>query len=291
MELSVLDFERFKKLTYEHCGIVISQGKEYLVRQRLEPIVNSEGLNSFGELHDRLERGTSQRLREEIICALTTNETSFFRDGHPYQTFKDFILPQLGELVIARKQRPHARRGAKVHIWSAASSTGQEAYSIAMLIHEYAEANAHRGILKDDFTILSTDVSTEVLAKAITGEYSELEVSRGLPAKYQQKYFQRNRNMWILSDCIRAMVEFRQLNLNANLLNLQGFDSIFCRNVLIYFDDDAKRRILDQFHALLTDNGYLILGASENVYTLSEKFESTHRGETLLFQKCSAVRP
>lgn len=285
MELSITDFERFQRLIYDMCGLVVPEGKEYLIKQRLEPLATAMGHTSFDAFYHQVVGDSSSRVRDKIVEALTTNETTFFRDGHPFETFKNNILPQLEDLIRLRKARPHTRRGAKVHIWSAASSTGQEAYSLAMLIHEYTRAKAHTGLSKDDFAILATDISAEVLAQAITAEYTGLDVSRGLPPAYRAKYFRAEGNVWCLTDSVKSMVEFRKLNLMKSFSFLEGFDVIFCRNVLIYFDEEAKRRILEQFHQLLTDEGTLFLGASENVYAVSDRFESLHYGESFVYRK------
>lgn len=285
MELSTHEFDILRRHVYEICGISIPDNKAYLIRQRLEPVVITSGCKSFGEFCRKI---TSRRLpviNEQIINAITTNETSFFRDGHPFVAINDHILPRLGKKIQNRKSRGHTRKGPKVSIWSAGSSTGQEAYSLAMLVYEYARQNRYEGIAKEDFGILATDISIGILSRAIEGQYDEMEVRRGLSEEYLNKFFIKDGKKWILDTLIRSMVEFRQINLVKPLSMLGGFDLILCRNVLIYFDNVTKVSILDQFYDLLADDGYLIIGATENLYTLTDRFTSIHFNETVLYQK------
>lgn len=288
MELSTTEFEMFQSLIYRLCGLVISDQKAYLVQQRLDPILQSGGYRDFIQLYRDLQQDGNDHLRSEVIAALTTNETSFFRDQHPYDAFRDNILPDLYELAVQRKQRPDPRRGAKINIWSAAASTGQEAYSLAMLIDRYTRSRPDRIVDTNDFSLLATDISVAVLAQAITGSYTELEVSRGLPPEFRDKYFHKSGTRWILDESLRSLVQFRQLNLNESFTHLKGFDVIFCRNVLIYFDDEAKRKILKQFYELLTQDGFLVLGSSENIYMLSDEFASIRFGESVVYKKIPA---
>lgn len=285
MELSKYAFENLREYIYNKCGIVINDEKTYLIQQRLEPLAILIGCKDFEEFYHKLKEDCSPRLHSQVIEAITTNETSFFRDSHPFIAFKDCILPELGNLIISRKGRQQGRKGSKVRIWSAASSTGQEPYSISILICEYAQVNIYRGILANDFEIMATDISSKVLSQAIAGEFTEMEVSRGLSDELRLKYFTKIGDIWSINEYIRDMVEFRRLNLIEPFTLLGGFDVIFCRNVLIYFDDNTKRKILDQFHYMLSQQGFLVLGGSENVYSLSNKFKSIRHGETILYKK------
>lgn len=293
MELSKEEFELLRDYIHDICGLSIAENKAYLIRQRIEPLAVAEGCGSFREFHEIITRKKHPMYQERIINAITTNETAFFRDGHPFDAFRDYILKKLGNMIQERKIRPRPRKGPKVRIWSAGSSSGQEAYSIAMLIREYTSANRQRFINDEDFGILATDISSKMLAKAMAGEYNHAEIKRGLTPERVKTYFKalscldgrKTGTTWVINSSIRSMVEFRQINLIRPFIMLGGFDVIFCRNVLIYFDIETKSRIIDQFWNMLSDQGFLILGATENVYGITEKFDSEHYGQTLLYQK------
>jgi chemotaxis protein methyltransferase CheR len=285
MELSEQEFDLLRSYIHNLCGIAIPNDKSYLIHQRLEHVVEAAGCKSFGEFYRKLKQSPIPKIEEQIINTITTNETSFFRDVHPFTAFKEYILPRLGEIIRERKKRDASKKGSKVSIWSAGASTGQEPYSLAILIHEYATANSLLGISMEDFGLLATDVSSETLSKAVAGEYNEMEIKRGLSPDLMTKYFTRNGTDWVVNSSIRFMVEFRQVNLVKPFAMLGGHDVILCRNVLIYFDNNAKVRMLDQFYDILPDGGFLILGASENLYGVTDKFEPVKYGETLIYKK------
>jgi chemotaxis protein methyltransferase CheR len=175
-----------------------------------------------------------------------------------------------------------------VRIWCAAAATGQEPYSLAMLVDDYLRANRARGASERDFRILATDVSAKVLASAAAAEYSEWEMGRGLTATQVERYFEKRGERWVLREPVRRLVEFRRLNLLQPLAGLGTFDVIVCRNVLIYFDTDTRRRLCEQFHALLADDGWLLLGSAESLYGITPLFESQRFGHTLLYHKARA---
>ncbi|MDY6988721.1 MAG: protein-glutamate O-methyltransferase CheR [Thermodesulfobacteriota bacterium] len=285
MELSQQEFVRLSNYIHGLCGIVISSNKSYLIEQRLEPLVADMDCRSFGEFYDKVAQRRQPELEQQIIDAITTNETFFFRDAHPFVTFKEQILPQLGTLVRRRKARDISRKGPTVSLWSAGSSTGQEPYSLAMLIHEYSLANRYLNIYKEDFGLLATDVSSAALSRAMAGEYTEMEMKRGLSADRMAGYFRKNERCWIINSHIREMIEFRQINLVKPFSSLGGFDVILCRNVLIYFDNTTRERMVNQLYDMLSDGGFLLLGATENLYAITDKFESIHHGRTLLYRK------
>ena len=287
MELSRQEFVPLRDFIYDLCGLVIPDDKSYLIQQRLEPLVVNTGCKSFGEFYQKVKQNPPPKIEEQIINAITTGETSFFRDGHPFVTFKEYVLPNLGETIRKRKGRNKIRSGPKVSLWSAGSSTGQEPYSLAMLIHEYATANRHLSILEEDFGLLATDISSEALSKAIAGEYTEMEVKRGLSPDRMAKYFVKDEKRWLVNSWIQIMVEFRQINLISPFTLLGTFDVILCRNVLIYFDHTTKVDTIDQFYNMLCEGGFLILGATENLYAMTDKFESIHYGDTLIYRKPS----
>ena len=231
-------------------------------------------------------------MHEQIIEAITTHETSFFRDRHPFETFRDHVLPSMGAAIKAAKAAKNAKDGRqvaelppKVRIWCAGASTGQEPYSLAMLVHDYVQANCFLGIGPQDFSILATDISNDVLTKAKSGVYSDMEVIRGLEPDARERYFQPADKGWRIRDEIRSIVDFRKMNLVEPFGIFSGFDCIFCRNVLIYFDDPTKKQIIEQFHRKLANNGILVLGSAENLYALTEAFESLTVGDSILYRK------
>ncbi len=283
MKLTDPQFYKIRDHIYKVSGIDINVEKHYLVQQRLEPVARTFGLKDFDEFIKKLMAPGEAYFKDTAIQAITTNETSFFRDNHPFDTFRDHILPALAEIAVHRKTASFGRKGSKIDIWCAASSTGQEPYTLAMTIYEYAIANRSKGLLPEDFSILATDISSDVLAKAMSGEYTDLEVSRGLSPERKTKYFRKNGNSWALDSKILSMVEFRKINLSESFLMLGGFDVIFCRNVLIYFSDKVKTKIVDQFRRMLSDPGFLFLGACESLNTISSEFESSKHKQTLYY--------
>lgn len=286
-ELSEEVFDSLRVYIHKACGIDLKPEKKYLIKQRLEPVLRQQKISSFTELAQKLNVYHPDELRDDVIMAMTTNETSFFRDKKPFEAFKNTILPELEDIIKERKNRPYNRKGPKVNIWCAATSTGQEPYSIAMLIDEYISKKIGSPISLDDFGITATDIDSNALAKAMSGEYTNLEVARGLPLEFQTKYFKKNdiSNTWSLDNKIKNLVDFKRLNLIENFNNLGGFDVIFCRNVLIYFDINQKRKILDSFYNILSNDGILILGGSESMYELSDKFRSEHIHGAIIHKK------
>jgi len=284
MDLDKKDFNALRTYIRRVCGIDLGDDKEYLVRQRLEPIVTSQGCRGFGEFARIVSCCPTEQLRDQVIAAITTNETSFFRDSHPFDVFRATVLPDLEKLARERKNRVYDRRGAKVSILSAGSSTGQEPYTLSILIHEFCQFGAHGDLKPDDFAIVATDVSSRVLAKAVAGEYSDLEIGRGLSDIQKSLYFSKEGDTWIVNENIRKIVEFRKVNFIEPFTHLGGFDVVFCRNVLIYFDIEMKRRILSQFHQMLSPQGFLVLGATENIYGMSDRFNSNHVSGSVLYR-------
>jgi len=281
MDLSQSEFNELSRHIYRLCALDIKDEKHYLVQQRLEPLAKSVGSGSFGGLLEKLKSGDNETLRNQVIEAITTNETSFFRDGHPFEAFSEIVLPSLAEIIKRRASSSHHRIGPKINIWCAASSTGQEPYSVAMLIHEFASQKG-RGVVTDDFEIIATDISPKVLAQAISGTYNDMEIKRGLSDERREKYFKKEGGSWVIDGGLRDMVEFRRINLAEPFTRLGGVDVIFCRNVLIYFNEETKQRIFEQFHQMLSDSGYLILGAMENAAQIPGHFSRiTHKNSVI----------
>ncbi|SKA89506.1 chemotaxis protein methyltransferase CheR [Paucidesulfovibrio gracilis DSM 16080] len=280
MELTANDFNDLRRYIYELCGLHIPDTKEYLITQRLGSLLAATGAESWREFYEFLLRDGTSKLRNDIISAITTNETSFFRDQHPFESFREHILPELCKTVIKRQLRGDKR---PVRIWSAAASTGQEPLTLAMIIREHLERNPGNGLRAEDFSILATDISARALARAITGEYSEFELSRGLPENFR-KYFTPRAGRFKAAPELQQMVEFRQFNLLADYSDLGSFETVFCRNVLIYFDQETKRTIVTRFRDVLRPRGHLVLGSTESVYGLSDDFEQLRLGKAILYR-------
>jgi chemotaxis protein methyltransferase CheR len=287
MNLSLRDFEALRTYIHNASGIALNKEKLYLVKQRLEPLVKSTGCENFSKFTEKLLKNDSIQLRNEVILSITTNETSFFRDVHPFEAFEHYILPKLGNLIQDRKSiNPESGVGSKVYILSIGASTGQEPYSLAMLIHEFAEHKPHLNVCGEDFSILGIDISKRALEKAISGTYAGMDIERGLTIERISKYFKQVDGQWKLDNSIRNIVRFLHLNITeASSLSGLVFDVIFCRNIMIYFDDETKTRLLDKIYRILADQGFLILGAMENIYGLTDKFEPIPGGSTILYRK------
>ena len=249
--MTPLEYDFLRKSLKERSGLVLSADKQYLVESRLLPIARKSGLANLGELVAALRRGDNECLMTMVVEAMTTNETFFFRDKIPFENFRTAIL---SSLLAAR------RASRCIRIWSAAASTGQEPYSLAMTLKELEDTLAGWRI-----EIVATDLAGGVLQKAQAGIYSQFEVQRGLPIQLLIKYFSKVGDMWQIAPELRAMVKFRQLNLLADFSSLGAFDLIFCRNVLIYFDQDTKTNVLNRLGRLAAADGYLVLGAAETV--------------------------
>ncbi len=256
--MTPLDYEFLRKLLKERSGLDLSPDKQYLVESRLIPLARRAGLAGIAELTAKIRSG-SEGLTVAVVEAMTTNETFFFRDKIPFDHLRETVLP---ELLQARANRRSLR------IWCAASSSGQEPYSIAMCLKEFASILTGWRV-----EILATDLSQGVLDKSRAGIFSQFEVQRGLPIQMLVKYFTQVGEMWQLNADIRAMVQHRQLNLLHDFSHLGTFDVIFCRNVLIYFDQNTKIGIFDRLARMLEADGVLALGAAESVVGITDAFK------------------
>jgi chemotaxis protein methyltransferase CheR len=253
------DFDYLRKLLKERSGLVLAADKQYLAESRLLPLARKAGVSNVGELMLKLHGSSAEPLVAEVIDAMTTNETFFFRDKIPFEHVRDTVLPAL---MAARGAQRHIR------IWCAACSTGQEPYSLAMGFKEMGAALAGWR-----FDIVATDIAAAVIARAASGMYSQFEVQRGLPITLLLKYFQQVGEDWQVVPEIRAMVKFRQLNLLRDFSALGTFDVVFCRNVLIYFDHATKIDVLHRIARSMQPDGFLVLGAAETVVGLTERFK------------------
>jgi chemotaxis protein methyltransferase CheR len=264
MSITPAEFDYVRRLVYERAAIVLEPGKEYLAESRLQPLALKLGFGTLGELICRLRSARPDGLHQKVVEAMTTNETSFFRDGHPFEALRCSILPEL----VARRA---AER--RLHIWCAASSSGQEPYSIAMLLREHFPSLSSWSL-----RLVASDLSREILDRAREGCYSQLEVNRGLPASLLVKYFERHGMNWQIKADLRRMIDFREMNLMSPFSSLPPMDIVFLRNVLIYFDVETKKAILGKVRHLLRPDGYLFLGSSESTINLDATFVRVQLG-------------
>jgi chemotaxis protein methyltransferase CheR len=253
------DFDYLRKLLRERSGLVLSADKQYLAESRLLPVARQHGLANLGELVEELRSAPLAPLGVQVVEAMTTNETFFFRDKIPYEHFRDTIMPAL---IAARA------REKRIRIWCTAASTGQEPYSLAMSLKGMGAALAGFRV-----EILATDLSNDVLEKAKAGIYSQFEVQRGLPIAQLVKFFAQVGDQWQVAPELRGMVHFRPLNLLNDFSPLGSFDVVFCRNVLIYFDQPTKTDVLNRIARQMPADGYLVLGAAETVIGLTDAFK------------------
>ena len=262
--ISPVDYDFIANLLRDQCALVLDPGKDYLINSRLSPIAQRHGLTSIDHLVRRLRDTSDSSLVSDVVEAMVTTETSFFRDVHPFETLKKIVLPKLIELRRPQRQ---------LNIWCAASSSGQEPYSIAMLLKEYFPDLAGWQI-----NLTATDISHEMLQRSRAGRYSQLEVNRGLPTNLLLKWFRQEGGVWEIDEQIRRMMTFKPMNLAQPWPAMPVWDLIFLRNVMIYFDNDVKKSILGRVSRSLGDDGYLVLGGAETTFGLDNSFQ---RIETL----------
>jgi chemotaxis protein methyltransferase CheR len=256
-------------------GIYLDQSKSYLFETRLSSVAEALGCKSYQELQTKAKLDATKKIEKEIIDAITTNETLFFRDKAPFELLQHKILP---EIIDARTTKTTLKTHIK--IWSAASSTGQELYSIAIVIKE---------LLRDSpdymFTLLGTDISDAAIAQASYGKYNRFEIERGLDKKYLQKYFTLFGDSWKIKDEIRGMVNFRKFNLMQPFNSLGKFDVIFCRNVAIYFTLEDRKRLFNKMADLLAEDGYLVIGSTESLTGVCPRFIPKRHLRSIFYQK------
>ena len=268
--ISSRDFNYIRDLVRRRSAIVLETDKAYLIETRLTPLARQTGFGSLQELIASLKIDSGEKLQCQVVEAMTTHETSFFRDGHPFDTLKTTVLP---ELIARRSPSP------SLAIWCAACSSGQEPFSVAMIARDHFP-----NLLQGRLRIFATDLSGVVLERARAGLYSQIEINRGLPAALLARYFDKQGLHWRLKSEIRRMVDFQQSNLIEDWPAFPALDVIFLRNVLIYFGVDAKRAILAKVRRLLKPDGYLFLGSSETTLNLDAAFEPISLGKTVCYQ-------
>jgi len=268
------DFKYLSDLLKSKSGLSLTEDKTYLVESRLMPVVRRLQLESLEELVGKLRLSSASALVTEVVEAMTTNETFFFRDKTPFTHLEEYLLPLLKDSRAKEK---------KIRVWCCAASTGQEPYSIAMVLDQHkAKFPGWR------FEIIATDIATHVLDKAKEGFYNQFEVQRGLPVQLMVKYFKKQDERWAISDELKSMVRFQQLNLLQPFSSLGQFDIIFCRNVLIYFDEATKADIMSRLAKQMPEDGHLLLGAAETVMGYSKDFEAS-KSRRGLYGKTSAA--
>jgi chemotaxis protein methyltransferase CheR len=274
--LSSTAFQTFATLLKSRSGLVIGPDKLYLLETRLAATLKKEQLRDLAALADKLRAPGAEPLIREVVEAMTTNESFFFRDDKPFQHFRNQALPRL---LASRSP------AVPLRVWSAASSSGQEAYSLAMILSECRSIIGDRRI-----EIIGTDLARDQIARARDGLYTQFEVQRGLPVQLLMRYFRKEQNGWRISDAIRAMVQYREWNLLADLRPLGQFDVVFCRNVLIYFDQPTKAKVLEAIARQMVADGMLYLGGAETVLGISSRFAplATERG---VYGLATASRP
>lgn len=261
---------------YKISGIFLDEKKSYLLETRLKPIVEKEGFSSYMELYRKSQADSSRNLERKIIDAVTTNETLFFRDTSPFESFQHKIMP---DLIDKKNVRGSGHMPIGIRIWSAACSTGQEVYSIAIILKELLN-----DIDKYNIKLLGTDISDRAIKNASYGHYNKFEIDRGLDKEILEKYFTRNDNSWKIRDDIRAMVAFQKINLMDRINFIGKFDIIFCRNVAIYFPLEDRKKLFNKIAELLNPDGYLIIGSTESLTGICPSFEPKRYLRSVFYQ-------
>ncbi len=262
------EYEQLRVIVKRLAGIELGNNKQYLVESRFNPIMKEFNIKGFSNLINMIKSGRDKKLTEKVIDAITTHETLFFRDRTPFDALKKLLSGALG------KKR-------KLRIWSAAASTGQEAYSIAMIIEDINKRNS----FKINYEILGTDISEDVLEYAQKGSYRSYEVSRGLPKEYLSRYFDRDGVGYKVKNDLKRHITFKKFNLITGFYNFQKFDVVFCRNVLIYFDDLNKKLVYKKIASVLNNDGYLFIGSSESLMNYSTDFQKQAVEKTFVYIK------
>ena len=270
MPIDNADFEYIRKLVRDRTGVALAEDKTYLVESRLTPLAQETGAISVGELVAQLRTKSFNCLHEQVVEAMMTTETFFFRDAHPFEALKQFVLPEL----IKQRQVERA-----LNIWCAACSSGQEPYSIAILLRENFPQLATWTV-----SLIASDISSKMLSFARAGRYNQHEISRGLTQALREKYFHPQGKEWQIEENIRRMVQFRQFNLAETWSRMPPIDIIFLRNVLIYFDVEMKQAILANVRRLLRPDGYLFLGGGETTLNLDDAFETVQFNKAVCYR-------
>lgn len=266
-----IEYRAFREYLEKTCGILLGDNKQYLVSSRMRKVIQECKLGTIGELLSEVKRSNNHSLKEKIVEAMTTNETSWFRDAQPFNVLKSHVLPELLKKNLRR-----------LRIWSAACSSGQEPYSIAMTLNEYNMS--HPGTLPKEVEIIATDISPAMIKQSSEGIYDEMNIVRGMSDERRHRYFKKVSDGWRVNDSIREKVKFRQINLLQSYALLGRFDIVFCRNVLIYFSRELKSDIVNRMADTLNPDSFYFLGGSESMSKVSEKFEMMKVNNTVLYK-------
>ena len=277
MALSKEEFELLRGFVKKQCGIAVGDEKSYLIETRLSTLVIEAGCESFGDFYEKVNSDARSSLRDKIIDAMTTNETLWFRDAGPWSILQKALMPKFCDQLQSGERK-------KIRIWSAASSTGQEPYSLAMSIVRYLEEAGLPGVKEEAFEILATDLSPSALFVAISGRYDGLSISRGLEPDLRDKYFEKNGRVFSLCDRIKSRVTFKQFNLMESFEPFGKFDLVLCRNVLIYFSTELKRDIVERIAGTLTEEASFMVGASESLQGCLSKFSMRQADGQFFYQ-------
>ncbi len=270
------EFRALSKYILEKSGIALEPGKEYLVESRLSPVLGEFQCKSYSELYHKATVDSEKIIEKKIVDAISTNETYFFRDAAPFELLQHKIVP---DVIDNRSAKSKMQSPMQLRIWSAASSTGQELYSIAIILKElYLDQK------KFDIKLLGTDISNTVIAKASYGSYNKFEISRGLPPAKVQKYFNKDGDQWRIKDEIRAMAMFKKLNLMEPFSGIGKFDIIFFRNVAIYFTPQDRKKLYEKIARVLEPNGYLIIGATESLANDTDLYTPNRYLRSIFYQ-------
>ena len=275
-KLSPDEIKIISKYIYMISGICIDEKKAYLIETRLRSLAEKQGCSSYGELYHKAKADASKGLDREIINAMTTNETLFFRDNATFEMFRHKLMP---DLIDKRAATSSGLMPVGIRIWSAACSTGQEVYSIAIILKELLP-----DLKKYNIRILGTDISDEAIAQASYGRYNKFEIERGLDNQKLRQYFLQNENYWKIRDDIRAMVLFKKINLMEPFTGIGKFDIVFCRNVAIYFSLEDRKKLFDRIANILEPDGYLVIGSTESLTGICPRFEPQRHLRSIFYQ-------
>ncbi len=268
------EFQIFKKYIYDSSGIALEPGKEYLLETRLNSLLDEYECQTFKDLYYKSKSDSTKKIQEQVIDAISTNETYFFRDKRPFELLQHKILPDLID-----KRSKSSTLKPSIRLWSAASSTGQEIYSIAMTLDEMGVSTTNYNI-----RLLGTDISDSAVAQASYGSYNKFEISRGLEPKKLAKYFDAAEDKWRINDQIRIMVQFKKMNLMKPFVGVGKFDIILCRNVMIYFTAEDRKRIYTSIAKALEPDGYLLIGSTESLTNVTDIFQSQRYLQSTFYQ-------
>ena len=268
------EFKLLRDYIEKHCGINLDRNKMYLVESRLNTLMIENGCDSYSALYQKASADKTNGLRDKIIDAMTTNETLWFRDNGPYQSLKELLSTLADEIRSGKRQ--------KIRIWSAACSTGQEPYSIAVTVLESGQAGS--GLRPEQVEIIATDISSTALFMAKLARYDAIAINRGLPPDIRDRYFKSEGRVWALSDRVKQMVTLKKMNLQESFSPIGKCDIVFCRNVLIYFSEQFKKDIFSRLAGLLRPSGHLFIGASESLSTYSNEYTMVRNSHGIYYK-------